>query len=203
MPYGYLGTAPNQIKNNSGVFSVSDINELEAKGHFGGSLELIQSQTASSASAINFTDLGNYEVHCLTLDNFQCTTTTTRYISCRLSNDGGSSYESTNKYDRAWFRIDTGGSSSEIRNTEQTEMSNFFSIDSNNRTSQSVIYFYNLLDSAKYSFVTFHSFNSVGDHTYFGGFSYEVAETINAFSLFPDGDAIATGNAKLYGLKEI
>ena len=30
MPYGYLGTAPNQIKSNSGVFSVDDISELKA-----------------------------------------------------------------------------------------------------------------------------------------------------------------------------
>lgn len=203
MPFGYLGTTPNQQLKNSGVFSVEEALAVQKNGEWGGSLELIQEQTASSSSALNFTNLGNYDVHFMTLDNFQCTTSTTRYIACRLSNDGGSSYESTSKYDRAWYRVSTSGVTSEIRNTEQTEMSNFFSIDSDNRTSQSVIYFYNLLDSSKFSFVTFQSFNSVGDYTYFGGFSYEVAETINALSLFPDGDAIATGNAKLYGLKEI
>ena len=32
----------------------------------------------------------------------------------------------------------------------------------------------------KFSFVTFQSWNSEGDYTEFGGFSYEVAETINA-----------------------
>ena len=204
MPFGYIGQ--NQTKQqvkNSGVLSSFDISLLEKKGQAGGSFELIQEQTASSSSALNFTNLGNYDVHFMTLDNFQCTTSTTRYIACRLSNDGGSSYESTSNYDRAWYRINTSGTVAEIRNTGQTEMSNFFSIDSDNRTSQSVIYFYNLLDSSKLSFVTFQSFNSVGDYTYFGGFIYKVAETINAFSLFPDGDAIATGNAKLYGLKEI
>ena len=60
MPYGYLGNAPNQIKNNSGVFTVSDINELEAKGHWGGSLELIQSQTISGDVAqVDFTSIKN------------------------------------------------------------------------------------------------------------------------------------------------
>ncbi len=199
----YIGTQPNNVKQNIGLYTPNDITALTKDGNWGGSLELIESQTASSSSALDFTNLGNYDVHYMTLDNFQCTTSTTRYVSARVSNDGGSSYESGSNYQRAWFRINTSGTNAEINGTSETSMTNFFSIDSDNRTSQSYIYFYNLQNSSKYSFATFQSWNSVGDYTYFGGMVYTVAETINALRIFPDGDALATGNAKLYGLKEI
>ena len=199
----YIGTQPNNVKKNIGLYTPNEILQLEKDGNWGGSLELIESQTASSSSALDFTNLGNYDVHYMTLDNFQCTTSTTRYVSARVSNDGGSSYESGSDYHRAWFRINTSGTNAEINGTSETSMTNFFSIDSDNRTSQSYIYFYNLQNSSKYSFATFQSWNSVGDYTYFGGMVYTVAETINALRIFPDGDALATGNAKLYGLKEI
>ena len=198
----YLGTQPNDVKKNTGLYTPSEILQLTKEGSWGGSLELIEEQTASSSSALDFTNLGNYDVHYMTLDNFQCTTSTTRYVAARVSNDGGSSYESSN-YERAWFRINTSGTTAEISDTGQSEMSNFFSIDSDNRTSQSYIYFFNLLNSSKFSSATFHSFNSVGDYIYFGGFNYAVAETNNALRIFPDGDALATGNAKLYGVKQI
>ena len=199
----YIGTHPNNVKENIGIYNPNEILRLTKDGHWGGSLELIESQTASSSSALDFTNLGNYDVHYMTLDNFQCTTSTTRYVSARVSNDGGSSYESGSDYQRAWFRINTSGTNAEINGTSETSMTNFFSIDSDDRTSQSYIYFYNLQNSSKYSFATFQSWNSVGDYTYFGGMVYTVAETINALRLFPDGDALATGNAKLYGVKQI
>jgi len=199
----YIGTQPNNVKQNIGLYTPNDITALTKDGNWGGSLELIESQTASSSSALDFTNLGNYDVHYMTLDNFQCTTSTTRYVSARVSNDGGSSYESGSNYQRAWFRINTSGTNAEINGTSETSMTNFFSIDSDNRTSQSYIYFYNLQNSSKYSFATFQSWNSVGDYTYFGGMVYTVAETINALRIFPDGDALATGNAKLYGVKQI
>ena len=203
MPYWMIGNFVDQEKKNSGIFTMEDVNNLNAVGEWGGSLELIESQTASTSSALNFTNLGNYDVHFMTLDNFQNTTSTTRQVNARFSNDGGSSYESTSNYDRVYVFVSTGGSSGDIRNTGQTEMSRFFEIDTDSRTSQSVIYFYNLLDSSKFSFVTFQSWNSEGDYTEFGGFSYEVAETVNAISIYASADAFATGNAKLYGLKEI
>ena len=199
----YIGTQPNNVKKNTGIYNPNEILQLTKDGNWGGSMELIESQTASTSSALNFTNLGNYDVHFMTLDNFQNTTSTTRQVNARFSNDGGSSYESTSNYDRVYVFVSTGGSSGDIRNTGQTEMSRFFEIDTDSRTSQSVIYFYNLLDSSKFSFVTFQSWNSEGDYTEFGGFSYEVAETINAISIYASADAFATGNAKLYGLKEI
>ena len=68
MPYGYLGTTPNQQLNNSGVFSVEEALSLQKVGELGGSLELIQTQTPSSAASIEFTSLkeNKFDVHFLT-----------------------------------------------------------------------------------------------------------------------------------------
>ena len=66
MPYGYLGTTPNQQLKNSGVFSVEEALALKNLGELGGSMELIQSQTASSA-VVNFTNLGAVSYTHLTL----------------------------------------------------------------------------------------------------------------------------------------
>ena len=140
MAYSYTGVFPNQQLKNSGVFTPADALNLQANGEWGGSMELIESQTASTSSALNFTNLGNYDVHFMTLDNFQNTTSTTRQVNARFSNDGGSSYESTSNYDRVYVFVSTGGSSGDIRNTGQTEMSRFFEIDTDSRTSQSVIF---------------------------------------------------------------
>ena len=205
MPFGYIGQ--NQTKQqvkNSGVLSSFDISLLEKKGEASGSLEHIQTITASSSATLSFTNLANYnyDTHYMTLDNFQCTTSTTRYMLCKLSNDNGSSYVgSGNHYDRAWTRVDTSGNMSDINGTSQNDISNFFSIDSDNRTSHGYVYFYNLLNPNTSSHVSFQSMNSVGDYIYFGGFNYTQVETVNAFQLFLGGDAFLTGTAKLYGVK--
>ena len=57
MPYGYLGTTPNQQKANSGVFSVEEALALQNVGELGGSLDLIGTYTASSASTLNLTSI--------------------------------------------------------------------------------------------------------------------------------------------------
>ena len=72
MPFGYIGQ--NQTKQqvkNSGVLSSFDISLLEKKGQAGGSLELIEEQTVSSVSSVNFTDIKEnvYDVHFLQFSN--------------------------------------------------------------------------------------------------------------------------------------
>ena len=207
MSFGYLGdtsTKIKQVKKNDGVISIADAYELEKLGHLGGSLEHIETITASSSSALDFTNLGNFKVHVLTLDDFQCTTNTTRYAYARVSTDGGSSFETGSSYARCWQRVQTTGSNvNEIASLTETSMTNFFSVDSDDTTASSIIYFYNLLSSTARSSVTFQSWNPVGQYIYFGMFMYNVTEAHNAFRIFPSGDAFATGRAKLYGVKEI
>ena len=40
----YIGTQPNDVKKNTGLYTPSDILQLTKEGSWGGSLELIQSQ---------------------------------------------------------------------------------------------------------------------------------------------------------------
>ena len=62
MAYGYLGqNTPNQTVNNSGVFSITDSADLESQGALGGSLELIEEQSISTAFA-DFTNLGCFKI---------------------------------------------------------------------------------------------------------------------------------------------
>jgi len=210
MPYGYLGTAPNQIKNNSGVFSVSDINELEAKGHFGGSLELIEEQNVSGTpTTINFTTLQEhiYDVHLMVYSNMHGQSGTPQDMGVRVSNDGGSSFEASN-YDFANLDGRTNGTFSEVFD----EDSNRFMIapDLDNETNASLngyIYFYNLGNSSKFSSVTDMNFiyqSAVGGRFRYGGSVYKVAETINALALITSvGGGFSAGNVKLFGMKEI
>jgi hypothetical protein len=56
MPYGYTGqNLINQTVKNSGVFSISDVADLEKQGKFGGSLEHISTTTFSSVSEVDIT----------------------------------------------------------------------------------------------------------------------------------------------------
>ncbi len=60
--YGYIPESPAQSwGSNKGIFTANDIYNLDLAGKFStvGSLELIQSQTASTTSALNFTSLGD------------------------------------------------------------------------------------------------------------------------------------------------
>ena len=53
----YLGTQPNDVKKNTGLYTPSEILQLEKDGNWGGSLELIAEQTADGTStSLNFTD---------------------------------------------------------------------------------------------------------------------------------------------------
>lgn len=198
MPYGYLGTAPNQIKSNSGVFSVSDINELEAKGHFGGSLELIAEQTISSGSTLNFTSIKEsvYDVHFIQGFNIVSSSANTG-VNIRLSNDGGSSYENSN-YRFATYYLGAIGAGE----YKQTSFSTLpFTSDTANQNKQATAYFYNLGNASKFSF---HNFKSVDVPYYFcGGGVYTVAEKIDAIQFLSNNGNAWTGTIKIFGMKQI
>ncbi len=210
MPFGYIGQ--NQTKQqvkNSGVLSSFDISHLKKQGHAGGSLELIEEQTVSGTpTTINFTTLKEdiYDVHFMTYSNMHGQSGTPQDMGVRVSNDGGSSYEASNY---AFANLDgrTNGTFSEVRDTS----SNRFMIapDLDNETNASLngyIYFYNLGDSSKYSFVTDMNFifqSAVGGRFRWGGSVYYVAETINALALITSvGGGFSAGNVKLFGVKQ-
>lgn len=202
--HGYIGASPTQLLTNTGVHSVGDALELSSIGNWGGSLENISRQSITSGTTVEFTDLKDYNVHMVTLNEFKSDSASTGSVNGRLSNDGGTSYISTASYHRFFYRTKVGGASpSAIQGTTFTQMESFFSLDTDYSASTSVIFFYNLLDSDKYSKVTFISQNGVTDWVYFGGFMLPIAETHNAIQFYLTAGNFASGEARLYGLKEL
>ena len=211
MPFGYIGqNQPKQKVKNEGVLSSFDVSLLEKKGHAGGSLELIEEQTADGTStSLNFTDLKEniYDVHLLQVHSM-FTSSANKLIRIRLSNDGGSSFIASG-YQYAYQIMQSNGSFSEQNSTSDT----YINVHTNVGTvilesANFYVYFYNLGNSSKYSFLTHQSSSMDNTGTIlgstFGGGVLPTAETHNAIQLIePNLLGNLTGNAKLYGVKQI
>ena len=201
MPYGYTGqNLVNQTVSNSGVFSISDVADLEKQGKFGGSLELIEEQTFSSSSAVEFTAIqeNKYDVHFMSF----VITEMGANGKMRLSNNGGTTYI-TSGYQEALQYGFTNGSNGDQRGTSQ---SYFLDVGAGGTglNKNLYVYIYNAGNSSKYTFTTHHSF---GEHPSgilysFGGNVHPTAETINAIKISPDTSTM-TGTIKLYGVKQL
>ena len=208
MPFGYIGQ--NQTKQkvkNSGVLSSFEISHLEKQGHAGGSLKLIEEQTiSSSTAAVDFTNLGNFDVHFLTLSNFVGANDGTG-IYVRLSNNGGSSFISSS-YQYFRQRNYISSNSSYTQEGKSTSLSYLTYLgycgNATGEAGNSHAYFYNLLDSSKYSCSTYHSVNGhqTGHiDTWFGGGIYPTAQTHNALRVYGSAN-IESAKIKLFGVKQ-
>jgi len=170
-----------------------------------GKLELIETQTASADSSLDFISLGSYNVHFLTY-SFDGASADVGLFS-RFSNDGGTSFIESG-YQYAQQRGDGEGGFGEYKATSMWAMQicNLANIATAGHSFTGYIYYYNLLDSSKYSFQTNHSSfsdreaaNTVAFN--FGSGVYPTAETHNALNIFPNTSTI-TGQASLYGIAE-
>ncbi len=197
----YLGTQPNNVKKNIGLYTPSEILQLTKDGSWGGSLDLIQTETVSgTVSSINFTNLqgAKYDVHFLTILGYETNGGGSELVQIRFSNDSGSSYESSN-YQNSQQVMATGGTFSEIKGTSDSGLQ--LSYTNNTEQSNNYVYLYNLNNSGSYSFMTFQGMKQGADIAYGGGF-YGVSETINALQV-RTGTACDKATIKLYGVKEI
>jgi hypothetical protein len=199
MPFGYTGqNLPNQTLANTGVFSISEVADLEKQGKFGGSYELIQSQNFTSSTAyIDFTSIkgAKYDVHYLTFDGLSTTVAGTSLFSIRYSTDGGSSFVSTSDYQNGYL----DGDFNELRSTGENGLRIGYSFSSTKTSGY--VYLYNLNNSSKYSSNTFHSIQNNARFT-FGGGVYPTANTVNAIRVY-DVYSLDSGTIKLYGVKQI
>ena len=198
----YLGTQPNNVKQNTGLYTPSEILQLTKDGNWGGSLELIEEQTVSGVSQVDFTDLKNYDVHYVSVSNF-AVVTTDNVLGMRFSNDGGSSFETSN-YQQAIQQGESNGTTFESKTTTGTGLTaTAVTGDESYKSGNSYLYLYNLLNSSKYSFETMHSISvreSANFEYRFGGGVYTVAETINAIRFY--SASTFSANIKLYGVKQ-
>jgi len=209
--YGYIPEAPEQsFGNNKGIFNPKDIYDLTRADKYTnyGQLELIETQTISGTpTTIDFTSIKEniYNVHFMTYNNVQGSSTTAQDLGARVSNDGGSSYETSNyQYANQDGRAD--GTFSEIRSTSGNRF--MLAPDLDNETNASVngyVYFYNLGDSSKFSFVTDWNFifqSAVGGRFRGGSSVYKIAEQINAIQLIGhSGGGFSDGVISLYGIR--
>ena len=198
------------FKSNKGVLTPNQIIELDNENKFTkfGQLELIETQTISSTpTTIDFTSIKEniYNVHFMTYNNVHGNSTTAQDLGARVSNDGGSTYESSN-YTHANQDGRTDGTFSEIKSTSENRF--MLAPDLDNETNASLngyVYFYNLGDSTKFSFVTDYNFlfqSAVGGRFRSGSSVYTVTETINAIQLIGhSGGGFNAGVVSLYGIR--
>jgi len=172
-----------------------------------GKLELIETQTVSSVSAVEFTDLqeSTYNVHFVTVNDFTISTTGPASVLMQLSTDGGSSYVSSG-YQYANQTGTTAGTFTEFKSTSSAYI--FLSYgglnNATNRNHNGYFYIYNAGDSSKYTFLTKMSFGvyNTSDIMTFGSSVYPTANTVNAFKIFMASNTIGTADISLYGIVE-
>ena len=209
--FGYIPESPEQsFGNNKGIFTPTDIYDLTRADKYTnyGQLELIETLTASGSSLnIDFTSIQEttYNTHLLVLHGIFFAGTN-KLPRMRLSNDSGSTFEAGTNYKEGYQSM-VGATFSEIKSTGQ----GYFNLMSNvgneaTEVGNSYTYLYNLGDSSKYSFCTYHSsgMNSGGTSfsSTFGSGVYTVAETINAIRIFEATTSFnITGSASLYGIR--
>ena len=209
MAFSYVGNFPNQQVSNSGVLSLDDINNLESTGELGGSLELIEEQTVSGVSAIDFTSIqeAQYDVHLLQWSGIYLASSTQNYLELRFSNNGGTSYINS-AYQYVSQYVGTNGQFGQLKNTSGSAIQkiSYSATSGQSYVQNAYVYLYNLGNSSKYSFTTHHSFNSATSSAnwgYFGGGVYPTAEVHNAIKVFSNAGTNFSGTAKLYGVKQI
>ena len=193
----YIGTQPNNVKKNIGLYTPNAITALTKEGSWGGSLELIESQTFSGVSQVDFTTIkqNKYDVHFIS-----CTTTDVdNALKVRLGNSGGiitSGYHLANQY------MVTDGTFGEQKSTSSVNFIDAGNSDSNSKNLY--VYLYNAGNSSKYTFATSQVF---GSHTstafigYFGGAVRPTADEITQIRFYADTDL--TGTIKLFGVKQL
>ena len=205
--YGYKGAdVPQSFGNNKGVFDPSDINNLvkDDKWTNYGQLELIETQNITGVSSTTFSNLGDYNVHFLTVNDFQPVQNGTDLRIRFISN--GTEYTGA-FYQRAIQYGTNGGTFAEEKSTTGTYLRATFNTgNATNEKTSSYTYFYNLLDTTKYNFTSHQIANiGAGSHPEFymafgsGVQTSAVAmDTIKLYNAYNNYEA----DISLYGIKE-
>ena len=207
----YLGTQPNNVKQNTGLYTPSEILQLTKDGSWGGSLELIQSQTTSGAVSYNFTSIqeARYDVHLLQISGLTVPSGSQEW-GIRLYEEGV--LETASVYQYAYQENGVTGGTSETKSTGDDNIK-INSTGSEQWVANIYIYFYNLGNSSKFSFCTFQgmprrntsggSYNAAGTYMRFGGGVLPQASVVDGIQIYNSATTSTGGTAKLFGVKEI
>ena len=200
----YLGTQPNDVRKNIGLYTPGKILQLTKDGNWGGSLEFIKQVDISASSTCVITDIKEdiYDVHYFTFTMTGAHQDHTLFIN--FSEDGGSSYVTSNySYSKSYGQ--TNGTFNQATNASTSYIQLAQSVDSNNGC-YNYGYFYFLGNSGRrsqYSGVSV--FERSGDSgvkrfEYGGGNQFD-DKAIDAIKIFPNVGTM-TGSFKLFGVKE-
>ena len=201
----YLGTQPNDVKKNTGLYTPSEILQLTKDGSWGGSLELIEQQTVSSVSAVDFTSIkeSKYDVHFLTWTDFSYSVDNTRLIM-QFYESGV--LETASVYQYATQHCENGGTFSEQKSTGDSDLRiGGGNGDDTNEKANGYVYIYNAGNSSKYTFITTQNleFQNTVFRVEFGGGVLPQASTVDGIRLKMHDAGNLSGTAKLYGVKQI
>jgi len=171
-----------------------------------GKLELIQTQTVSDVGTVDFTSIkgSDYNVHLLAYSNVSVETGNNS-VGIRFRESG--TYETASVYRWAIERVE-GSTFSEQKNNGYSRIPLiWYALGTNTGgNGNGYVYFYNLNDSSKYSFVTQQSSGWGYNNNYgmlFGGGVLPQASTVDGiqFSNY-DGNTNINGTFSLYGIAE-
>ncbi len=204
--YGYIPEAPEQsFGNNKGIFTPKDIYDLTRADKYTnyGQLELIETQTVSNVATVDFTTLGTYNVHFMTFNDIHSATnnvlTNVRFYENEVLETGA-------VYQYAYQYGNVAGSFGESRSTSNTRIYTLMNLgNATNETANGYTYFYNLTDSSKYSFLTFHSMTinaTPNGNMNFGSAVLPQASTVTGIQVLMQSGNITSGTISLYGIKE-
>ena len=204
----YIGTQPNNVKKNTGLYNPSEILQLTKEGSWGGSMELIQSQTVSSPVAqVDFTSIkeSKYDVHLLTWVDVVSANDSKRMV-LRFFESG--TIETASVYQYANQVNYAGNIYTEAKSTGDNDIR--INDNTGNDTAENqngYVYCYNLGNSSKYSYTNCMSVGVASTNinwSEFGGGVLPQASTVDGIRLLIDGDYnITAGTLKLYGVKQI
>jgi len=208
LKYGYKGAEPTQsFGNNTGVFDPNDINNLIADNKWTtfGQLELIETQSSTSlTTTVNFESIqeSKYNVHLLTFS--EGAAPGYQWLSLRFGNDG--TYTTSGyQYAAQRYRSDASFGEEKSTSTDMIRIAPYLYQGEN-----AYAYIYNIGDSSKYSFATYHSMverisggsYATSTGTKFGSGVLPQTSTVDEIKLFTTTDNIAKLTASLYGIAE-
>ena len=198
--YGYIGKEVTQaFRDNKGIFTPQDIIELDQENKWTnfGQLELIETVTLSTANELDFTadNLTPYNVHLITYSDV--INSANADIGLRFYESG--TLETGTVYNYALQYGTTGGTFGESKSTGFNKLKFGDVATGSTEKLNGYIYCYNLTDSSKYSFATYHNMRE--GQMEFGSGVMPQASTVNQINV-----KLQTGNGSgvfsLYGIKE-
>jgi hypothetical protein len=176
---------------------------ITASSGVAGSLELIETQSVSDVATVDFTNLGTYNVHFMTFNDIHSANdnviTNIRFYESSVL-ETGSVYQYAYQYGNA---AGSFGGSYDTSGTGIYTLGN--QGNASNENGNGYMYFYNLIDSTKYSFLTFQAMTinaTPNANMNFGNGVLPQASTVTGISVLMQSGNITSGSISLYGIAE-